>query len=337
MSNFRGFSWAFSLVAALVAPAAFADGTITWEWDARQQTSGAIVVQDSGSLLTTPAVGSITLDEPRAFVSAIGPLTTSLEFQVDGHIDTPTRSVGVGAEIVAKETPWDERSPPRIPSRRVARANVRAELRDIVDVFSVTGMLGALGETNFVSGALRPSKFDGTLFAPAIVPGAGFSFSEIKLEFGVYEILDDDTLDEKFAKSFIKTITSEAGGDFIQFNSFLDQNLGDPLGSSRIPLKNGSSNLIVVTMQAMVELTGTPFPASDPSRLVANSSFNNTFSFGGLFDFKDANGNALNDVTFTSHSGMDWLSPLSVPLPGSLAMLIGSLPLLAAATRRRRH
>ena len=90
-------------------------------------------------------------------------------------------------------------------------------------------------------------------------------------------------------------------------------------------------------MQAVVELTGTPFPDSDPERLVADSLFNNTFSFGGLFDFRDANGNALNDVTFTSESGIDWLSPLTVPLPGSLSLLLGGVALLAGAMRRARY
>ena len=329
-------TWAFSLVFMLLTPSAFADGTITWEWSAQQQTTGAIVAQDSGSLLTTPAVGSIELDEPRAFVAGVGPLTTSFEFQVDGHIDTATRSVGVGAEIVAKETPWDERNPPRIPSRRLGKASVRAELRDIVNVLSVSQMLTSLGGDNFVTGALRPSKFDGSLFTPNIVAGAGASLSEIKLEFGVYEILANDTLDEKFTSPFVKTIDSEHGGELIQFNNTLHPDEGDPLGSSRIPLMNGRSHLIVITMQAVVELSGTPFPDNDPERLSAKSSFNNTFSFGGLFDFRDANGNPVNDVTFTSQSGIDWLSPLSVPLPGSFGMLVGGVTLLAALVRRQR-
>ncbi|MBK8957455.1 MAG: hypothetical protein IPM80_03260 [Proteobacteria bacterium] len=336
LSNRRRW-WALALAATLLSPAAFADGTITWDWSAQEHASGAVVAQDSGSLLTTPAVNSITLDEPRAFVAGVGPLTTSFEFQVDGHIDIPTRSVGVGVEIVAEESPWDERSPPPVSTRRLGKAAVRAELRDVVDVLSVSGMLAALGEANFVTGALRPSKFDGSLFTPAIVAGEGASLSEIQLEFGVYEILANDTLDEKFSKSFIKTITSEHGGEMVQFNNSLHPAEGDPLGSSRIPLQNGRSHLIVITMQAVVELTGTPFPANDPARLSANSSFNNTFSFGGLFDFRDANGNALNDVTFTSQGGIDWLSPLTVPLPGSLSLLLGGVALLAGAMRRARY
>jgi hypothetical protein len=339
MLNHRYRVWALSLAATLLTPAAFADGTITWSWSAQQQTTGAIVAQDSGSLLTTPSVSSIELDEPRAFVAASGALTTSFEFQVDGHIDMATRSVGVGVDIVAEETPWDERSPPRIPSRRLGKASVRAELRDIVDVLSVSQMLASLGETNFVRGALRPSLFHGSLFAPIILPGAGAGLSEIELDFRVYEILENDTFDEKFGKNFRKTITSDTGGGIVLFNNLSSDPLAigsNPLGSNDIPLKNGASHLIVITMQAVVELTGEPFPASDPPRMNASSAFNNTFRFGGLFDFRDANGNPVNDITLTSQSGIDWLSPLTVPLPGSLAMLVGGVSLLAAVAGRRR-
>ena len=88
-------------------------------------------------------------------------------------------------------------------------------------------------------------------------------------------------------------------------------------------------------MDAIVELSGDPFPAADPARVHASAQFNNTFSFGGFFDFKGEQGNPLNDVTIASASGIDWLSPLPVPLPGSLAMLVAGLPLLIARARRR--
>ena len=71
----------------------------------------------------------------------------------------------------------------------------------------------------------------------------------------------------------------------------------------------------------------------------ARSRFNSTFTFGGFFDFQDENGAPLNDVTFTSEAGIDWLSPLAggttvVPLPGSLALLAAGVPLLILLARR---
>lgn len=108
------------------------------------------------------------------------------------------------------------------------------------------------------------------------------------------------------------------------------------MGGIRIPLANGRSHIIVLTMSAIVDLTGSALPSEDPERLHAVVSFNNTFSFGGFFDFQDEDGNPLTDVSVASESGIDWLSPLPVPLPGSLAPLAGGLPLFAALARRRR-
>lgn len=109
------------------------------------------------------------------------------------------------------------------------------------------------------------------------------------------------------------------------------------MGSSRIPLANGRSHIIVLTMSAIIDLTGSALPSEDPERLHAVASFNNAFSFGGFFDFQDEDGsNPLTDMSVVRESGIDWLSPLPVPLPGSLALLAGGLPLFAGLARWRR-
>ena len=322
------------LALLLAAPLVFASGEIEWHWTARQP-SGAIVRQDSGTLVTTLTSPSIALDEPKAFVAGIGALATSLEITVNGQVDPTHRSIGAGVEIIAKETPWDERRPPGNSSRKIGVASVHSMLTDTLELSSLSANIAHGFATNFITMNLRPSQFDGLLSAPIIHPAAGSSIVDIILDFLIFENLPGGGLTLLHHRPFSKQLSSVDGGLF-QISSSGPIPDPDPLGSGRIPLANGRSHTIVMSMTATVSLTGSPFPAQDPERLNAQASFNNTFSFGGFFDFQDQNGIPLTDVIVASGSGIDWLSPLPVPLPGSLALLACGLPLLAVLTRRRR-
>lgn len=95
-------AWITVLSLLLAAPSTVTYGEISWQWSARQRPSGAIVGQDSGTLTTSAGSPSIVLDEPTGFVAAVGPLSTSMEFAVNGQVDPARRSIGTGVEIIAE-------------------------------------------------------------------------------------------------------------------------------------------------------------------------------------------------------------------------------------------
>ena len=267
----------------LAAPSVFAGGAIEWQWAARQHPSGAIVRQDSGTLVTTLTSPSIALYEPKAFVAGIGAIATSLEISVNGQVDPAHRSIGAEAEIIAKKTPWDERNPSSNSSRKIAVASVSSMLTDTLELSSLSADIAHGFGTNFITMDLRPSKFDGLLLVPIIHPAAGVGIVDVVLDFLIFENSPNGGLTLLHNRLFSKQLSGEDGGSF-QVSSSGPNPDPAPFGSGRIPLANGRSHVIVMSMTAIVSVTGNPFPGQDPGRLTAVTSFGDTLSFGGCFD-----------------------------------------------------
>ena len=112
--------------------------------------------------------------------------------------------------------------------------------------------------TNFITMNLRPSKFDGLLPVPIIDQASGSGTVDIHMEFSIFESTPTGTLNLLHNRNFHKEPTSVEGGAFQPSNRDPIPD-PDPLGSSRIPLANGRIRIIVLTMSAIVNLSGTPF------------------------------------------------------------------------------
>jgi len=330
---------ALFIVLTLSAPSAFpAFGDIEWSWISRSTIGADQAAGDK--LSTTPATPSIVLSVPPGRVEGFGPLATTLDFTVNGRVSPQGRTLGAGAEISAVENRWDERNPPLDPGRKIGQAHVHSSLTDSVQVLSPTAMLAAGFGTNFITMNVRASALDGILTLPLFSSAAGGAgFAEVKLDLLIFESLPGGRLALRYERNFAKLLASADNDTFFELDSRLDP---DPLGGRSFPLQNGRDFVIRMSLITNVLLSGDAYPANAPPAISARSRFNSTFTFGGFFDFQDENGAPLNDVTFTSEAGIDWLSPLAggttvVPLPGSLALLAAGVPLLILRARRTKR
>lgn len=333
-SSRRAIAAALLVALSSTAPGALAYSEIQWSWIARQQGLAAPVAQGSDTVTEAPGGPPIVLNVPPARVPGSGPLSTTLDFNLYGKAIQATRTLGSAVSVSAQESAWDPRiTPPQ--TRKTGEARMVSTITDFVEVRSPLAMLAAGFNTNFITMSVRKSPLEGLLQVPEYSqPGAGFAFSDVTLNFQLFETTPTSAPALRYEIGFSKRLDTTGGPSSFR----LAPGGPDPLGGRTFPLQNGRNFLIVMSLSTDVLVSGDPFPENGPINRTANSDFQSTFTFGGFFDFRDEQGNLLDDVTFTSQAGIDWLAPIPdsttvVPLPGSLALLAGGLPLLVALAR----
>ncbi|MFN7276098.1 MAG: hypothetical protein ACK5TI_01785, partial [bacterium] len=166
----------------------------------------------------------------------------------------------------------------------------------------------------------------------------GAAWASVNLEFQIFDVGGASPrmiYERKFSKR-VDSTTQDTLFELLPGRS-------DVLGGRTFPLTNGGTFALSLRLVADASASGdaNEDDAANPRRVFGSSKFDSTFTFGGFFDFRDEQGNLLDDVTFTSASGIDWLSPIAggttvVPVPGSFVLLAGALPVVLLLARRRR-
>lgn len=322
-----------ALAAALVlgsVPAAHAGVEISHAFYYFNEAGQRVDVDGNRVVMATGASGLQSVI-PQAQVQSSGPLSTALTWNGAASGELGVRSIKASLSMDARESPWDQRNPPPRDAR-VGNGVVSIDLVDTIRLSSLSGLFGA----QLVSARLRSSAFSGELRKTGYTgDGAGSAAAEVRVDYSLVRVGTGGTISPVFSRFFNKALELDANPET------WSPGLTDPIGTPSFLLAANVDHIVAISLRVAGTLSGDPFPAESPGLRSIVADFGSTLRLGGFGEFRDENGNLLTDVRMESALGIDWLAPLDggpavIPIPGSLALFAGALPLLMLLGWRRR-
>lgn len=283
----------------------------------------------------------------RSYTQALrqaGPADTSGGVSMRAFVDFGTRRFGTNVFASARTNAFDPARPPTNAAFYDVQGRIEAIVSDDVRIYSPSVPLGYL-----VTFSIAPGRLDGQLSVPESDKGSGVA--SVSLGFSLLGFQREGTqipgtLDRLNARSFEKILaTGDPGPKDLKLGAAVAPNT-TPAGvaQSTFTVFNGETYTFDLRLASAVQMVPWGFPAEAPPLGVSASTFDSTYYYNGLTDFRDGDGNPLPDLSFVSvaGSGFDWVSQESsgpiavVPVPASAALLAGGLALLAGSSLRRR-
>ena len=221
-----------------------------------------------------------------------------------------------------------------VPLNLVVGAESVAGAQDEI-IFSAPGLSGQAG---FLNASIR---IDGVLGGSSSDPTFGPTFSSWNFGFQLVR------LDASGAP--VGSAAQLAFGDILRVNSqgtsvvgTTRQPIVNQLVSLNAPIVFGSDYRLILNLSTTVFANARPrgLP-SDPSYLLpvqsnASASFANTATWQGIQSVTLANGDPVIGWSVASTSGIDYALAVPVPEPGTWALLLAGLAVLAGNQHRRR-
>ena len=259
-------------------------------------------------------------------------------------VDFDTRRFGTRAIGSARMNAYDPVRPPTNPAFYDVQGRIEAIVSDDVRIYSPSVPLGYL-----VTFSIAPGRLDGQLSVPESSKGSGIA--SVSLGFSLLGFQREGTpipgsLDRLNARSFEQFLaTGDPGPKELKLGAPVSPNTTPGgVAQSTFTVFNGETYTFDLRLASTVQTVPWAFPAEAPPFGISASTFDSTYYYNGLTDFRDVDGNPLADLSFVSvaGSGFDWVSQESsgpiavVPVPASAVLLAGGLALLAGSSLRRR-